>query len=69
MGWHVKIAAISGFIALLSTTIAHLMDGNPATNPDWGTLIATATSLYALLFVRQANISSEAVRAAGTKVA
>lgn len=69
MGWHVKITAIVGFISLVSTTIAYLMDGNPATNPDWGTLIATGTALYALLFVRQANISSEAVRAAGTKVA
>lgn len=68
MGWNVKIAAILGFISLIATTITYLVDGNPATNPDWGILISTGTALYALLFVRQNNVSSEGVRATGTKV-
>ncbi len=52
------MAIITALMAILGS-VQLLMDGNPDTNPDWGTVAGTLATAIGLLFARDADKSSE----------
>lgn len=57
------IGILAAIQALLGLVAIPLLDGNPATNPDWGMAMTVVTQCVALLFVRQNDVTSEDVGA------
>ncbi len=50
----------SGGLAVLWFNVANmLLDDNPATNPDWSTVITATFACVATLFARDNNVTSE----------
>lgn len=48
-----------GIVAVLIAAINALADGNPATNPDWTSVIASISVCVGLLFARDNKVTSE----------
>lgn len=58
---HPKLSAIIGAMIVIGAAVQSLIDGNPATNPDWSTVGASLFLCYGLFTARQNNTSSEDV--------
>ncbi len=56
---HPKISAIVGVLVALGVAAQSLLDGNPATNPDWSSLATVIILAYGLFTARQNNVTSE----------
>lgn len=52
-------AAIAALVALAAGVAHLLLDGDPATNPEWGLVGAQAASLLGLLLARDNDVTSE----------
>lgn len=52
-------AGVLAFLAILISGGMALLDDDPATNPDYGALIAAGTAAAGLLFARDHNVTSE----------
>lgn len=52
-----------GIVAVVIAAINALADGNPATNPDWTSVIASISACVGLLFARDNKVTSEQVAA------
>lgn len=46
-------------ITAVSAAVKAMMDGDPTTNPDWPTVIASITTGLGLVFARDNNKTSE----------
>ena len=60
-GIRLKFIAIVSLLSVITGAASLLLDGNPATNPDWTATIAALTAAWGLLVARQNNVSSEDV--------
>ena len=56
-------AGILQFLAIASTQIGTLFDGNLATNPEWGLIISSLVVLIGLIRARDNNVTSKAAGA------
>lgn len=52
-------AGILAFLAILISGSMALLDDDPATNPDYGALVAAGTAAAGLLFARDNDVTSE----------
>ena len=59
LNWKTTIAGITAFLAVVSPQIQMLFDSDAATNPDWNLIIAAIGVLFAALFARDADKSTE----------
>lgn len=64
--WQPKVMAIIGALTAIAGAIKALIDGDPATNPDWTVLFTTISMAVGLFTTRQDNKSSEQVGAGNT---
>ena len=53
-----------GLIAVITSACQALFDGNPATNPDWTSVIGVVSICIGLFFARDNKVSTEQVQAA-----
>lgn len=56
--WKTTIFGAGGLLALITETASKLLDGNPDTNPDWGSVITLAIPLIGLLFAKDYDKSN-----------
>ena len=61
--WKTSAAGIGAILVALGTVIAAQFDGNPATVPDYGALVAAIIAGGGLLFSRDNDKTSEDVGA------
>ncbi len=54
------ISAILLFVSAAATAVVAYMDGDPATVPDWGYVVALAIAAFGLFSARDNDVSSEA---------
>lgn len=57
--WKTTLAGIAGIIGMLSTAVSAMLDGNPATVPQWEIVIPAVITSAGLLFARDNNVTSE----------
>ncbi len=57
--WKTTLSSVCGIVGLLATAIPAAIDGNPATDPQWGIVIPTIMGLAVGLFARDNNVTSE----------
>jgi len=57
--WKTSVLGITAIVTAIGNAIPLLLDNNPATNPDWGSLIAIVSAGVMGLFARDNNVSSE----------
>lgn len=57
--WKTTGAGIAGIIGMLGTAVSAMLDGNPATVPQWEIVIPAVIGMAGLLFARDNNVSSE----------
>ena len=57
--WKTTVFGAGGLLAIIVTAVSALFDGDPATNPDWGLLLAAAGPAIASLFARDHSVTSE----------
>jgi hypothetical protein len=57
--WRTTLFGAGGILAVAVTAINALADGNPATNPDWTSVVATISGCIGLLFARDNKVTSE----------
>lgn len=53
------VAAIAAAFGAIATAVTFIFDGDPATNPDWGTTIGLLAAAFGLLKARDNNMTSE----------
>jgi hypothetical protein len=56
---HPKITALLAAVGALVIAAKSLLDGDPATNPDWSSVALTVTLAWGLFTTRQNNVTSE----------
>ena len=56
--WRTSLFGIGGLITVLAAAASALLDGNPATNPDWVAVVASASACIGLLFARDNKVTS-----------
>ena len=61
--WKTTGAGLGALLALVGTTLNQLLDGNPATNPDFNYVLPLFFTSLTGLFARDNNKSSEQVGA------
>lgn len=61
--WKTSAAGLGTILTTLGTTLNQLMDGNPATNPDWNLVLPLLFTGCIGLFARDNDKSSEQVGA------
>jgi anti-sigma-K factor RskA len=59
--WKTTASGISAIVAAVAGAVQLLLDNNPATNPDWTTVIAAVTAGFGLVFARDNDKRSEDV--------
>jgi hypothetical protein len=59
--WRTSVFGTGGLIFVLGSALGALLDGNPATNPDWALVFAAAAPCIGLLFARDNKVTSEDV--------
>lgn len=59
--WRTSIFGAGGLLTIIVNTVSMLMDGNPATNPDWSIVFAAAMPALGLLFARDEQVTSKEV--------
>jgi len=57
--WKTSGAGIGAILVAVGSALTAVTDGNPATVPDWGSVIAAVMAGLGLLFARDNNVSSE----------
>ena len=62
--WRTTLFGAGGLIAVITSACQALFDGNPATNPDWTSVIGVVSVCIGLFFARDNKVSSEQVQAA-----
>jgi hypothetical protein len=55
-----SMAGLAAILTLVGAALTQLTDGDPATNPDWGRLLAEITIAGGLMFARDHRVSSSA---------
>ena len=58
--WRTSLSGILAIVLALTAAAQALLDGNPATNPDWTSVGAAVMAGLGLLNARDAKVSSEA---------
>jgi hypothetical protein len=61
--WRTSTSGILAIVVAVGTAVQLLIDGNPATNPDWGTVGAAVLAGVGLLTARDNKVSSESAGA------
>lgn len=61
--WKTTVMGIATILSIVSGAAMAFLDGNPATNPDWTTIIAGVTTAFGLIFARDNDKTSETVGA------
>ena len=62
--WRTTLFGVGGIVTVVAAACNALFDGNPATNPDWTSVIASVSACIGLLFARDNKVTSEQVKAA-----
>jgi len=57
--WRTTTAGVLGALGLILPAIAAAIDGDPATDPNWGVVVPSAIAALGLLFARDNKVSSE----------
>lgn len=57
--WKTTAAGIAGILGMLGTAVSAMLDGNPATDPQWSIVIPAIITSAGLLFARDNNVTSE----------
>lgn len=57
--WKTSLSGIAGIVGILATALSAALDGNPATDPQWGIVIPSIITAGGLLFARDNNVTSE----------
>ena len=52
---------MGGIVTVIAAACNALFDANPATNPDWTSVIASISACVGLLFARDNKVTSEQV--------
>jgi hypothetical protein len=65
--WKTTMAGVIAIVTAILSAVQLLIDNDPATNPDWTTLIAAIMAGIGLLFARDNNVTSEAAGATTPK--
>lgn len=61
--WRTTTASILGIVGMLSIAVQAALDGNPATDPQWGVVIPAIIGIASGLFARDNKVTSEQVGA------
>ena len=61
--WKTTVFGAGGLLTVVAAALNAIFDGNPATNPDWTSVIAAASACIGLLFARDNNVTSEQANA------
>jgi hypothetical protein len=61
--WKTSTLGAIAILSAVSTAVSAVIDGNPATNPDWTATIAAVSAGWGLLCARDNGVSSEAAGA------
>lgn len=61
--WKTTVAGVCAIVAAAAGAIGALVDGNPATNPDWTATWAAIMAGVGLITARDNNVSSESAGA------
>jgi hypothetical protein len=62
MSWKTTTAGIAAAVAAIANAISAQFDGDPATNPEWGLVIAAVSAAVGLFKARDNDVSSEDVK-------
>ena len=57
--WKTTLFGAGGLVIVLANVASMLLDGDPATNPDWGVTFAAVMPSIAALFARDNDVTSE----------
>jgi hypothetical protein len=57
------ISAVIGLAIVIGTAVQALIDGNPATNPDWGAVGGAIMACIGLIFAKDSNVTGGTVAA------
>lgn len=61
--WKTTLSGIAGIVGMIGTALSAALDGNPATDPQWGIVVPAVITAAGLLFARDNNVSSESAGA------
>lgn len=67
--WRTTTTGVLAIIAAIVSAAQMLIDGNPATNPDWSAVAAAVIAGIGLVTARDNKVSSEQVGAVPTVAA
>lgn len=56
--WKTSLLGAGGLVWLLTDAVELLMDGNPATNPDWNIVVPALLTALAAIFAKDSNVSN-----------
>jgi len=59
VNWKTTVAGITAFLAVVTPQVQTLFDSDTATNPDWNIVVGAVGVLFAALFARDADKSTE----------
>lgn len=57
--WKTTLFGVGGLLTVIAAALSALLDGKPETNPDWTSVIASASACIGLLFARDNKVTSE----------
>lgn len=61
--WKTTVTGIIAILTAVGAAVNAIIDGNPATNPDWTITISAVTAGLGLIFARDNKVTSEDVGA------
>jgi hypothetical protein len=61
--WKTTVAGVAGIIIAIASCVQALLDGDPATVPNYEIALAAVITGLGLIFARDNNVSSEAAGA------
>lgn len=61
--WKTTAAGLGTIMTTIGTVLNQIMDGNPATNPDWNLVLPLLFTGCIGLFARDNNVTSEQANA------
>jgi hypothetical protein len=57
--WRTTLTACILAVDSILHAVSALIDGDPATNPDWNTVVVMVVAAIGLFFARDASVSSQ----------